>query len=225
MSLTIQQLKAMSFGYLTGSDLLQWCAGQLLIKQYEVDPTSLQNGCNFAYSEVIGQLSTRYKIAAELSKVGTILAAGEAILTAGVVTSIRVVTPGVGYTGAPTVAIQGGGGAGATAIAVLLGASVTSFTVSAGGTGYTSTPTVALTGGITMVSRPDLLVEITAKRAVKNILANLQNVSQEMKDDFKEAKQNLLDIRNGQLNLPLEASTIAAVSDAFLVPSSFSTIG
>lgn len=69
----------------------------------------------------------------------------------GGVTAITVTTPGSGYTSAPTVAITGGGGSGATAHAVLgTGADVgkvASVVIDNNGTGYTSAPTVAFTGG------------------------------------------------------------------------------
>ncbi len=68
-------------------------------------------------------------------------------LAATTVAGIRILTQGVGYTSAPTVAITGGGGTGATATAAVSGGSVVSFTITAAGSGYTSTPTVTLTGG------------------------------------------------------------------------------
>lgn len=68
-TLSNDQLAAMSFGYLTGQDLIAWCSPQLLIKQYEVNQTSLQNGCTLAYGEVIRSLLSRYAIAQEFSKV------------------------------------------------------------------------------------------------------------------------------------------------------------
>lgn len=54
---------------------------------------------------------------------------------------------GTGYTTAPTVAITGGGGTGATATATVAGGVVTGVTITNKGTGYTSAPTVAFTGG------------------------------------------------------------------------------
>ncbi|UVM07058.1 phage tail tube protein [Pseudomonas laurylsulfatiphila] len=54
---------------------------------------------------------------------------------------------GTGYTTAPTVAITGGGGTGATATAQIADGKVTGFTITNAGSGYTTAPTVALTGG------------------------------------------------------------------------------
>lgn len=68
-------------------------------------------------------------------------------LAATTVSGIRILTQGVGYTSAPTVAITGGGGTGATATATVAGGSVTGFTITAAGSGFTSTPVVTLTGG------------------------------------------------------------------------------
>lgn len=68
-TLTNDQLSATSFGYLSGSDLMQWVAAQLLIKAYEVRQTSLQDGCSMAYGEVIRALLNRYAIQDEMSNV------------------------------------------------------------------------------------------------------------------------------------------------------------
>lgn len=64
--ITVDQLAAMNFGYLKGADLIQWCSTSLLIGQYAKNAQSLQDGCDLAYSEVIGSLSTRYNITDEL---------------------------------------------------------------------------------------------------------------------------------------------------------------
>ncbi len=65
----------------------------------------------------------------------------------GALSSIIITNGGSGYTSAPTVAITGGGGTGATATAVISGGVITSLTLSNGGSGYTSAPTIALTSG------------------------------------------------------------------------------
>src|SRR5208282_2662050 len=79
------------------------------------------------------------------------LAAGTAVLgngtTTGPVTSVASITEttlGSGYTLPPLVTFSGGGGYGATAIAVLNGVpgGVSSYIITSGGTGYTSAPTV-----------------------------------------------------------------------------------
>ena len=61
--------------------------------------------------------------------------------------SIAVTTGGAGYIGAPEVTITGGGGTGASAIAIVSGGVVTGYTITSPGTGYTSAPTVTLSGG------------------------------------------------------------------------------
>jgi phage gp36-like protein len=67
MSLTVAELKVLSFGYLTGADLKQFCPPQLLIKIYEVDSDALNTGCQFAYSELKSSLSNRYNVDLELA--------------------------------------------------------------------------------------------------------------------------------------------------------------
>ncbi len=51
------------------------------------------------------------------------------------------------YSAAPTVAITGGGGAGATATAVLTGGVVSSITITNAGSGFTTAPTIAFSAG------------------------------------------------------------------------------
>jgi hyaluronate lyase len=60
---------------------------------------------------------------------------------------IKVVNGGTGYTTAPTVAITGGGGTGATATATISAGKVSSIALATSGTGYTTVPTITLSGG------------------------------------------------------------------------------
>lgn len=223
MSLTNSELKALSFGYLTGDDLMAWSAAQLLIKQYEVNPDSLQNGCNKAYSYAIGKLSTRYNLTDELNIIGFILATAQANLTTGVITSIDVLSPGAGYYATPTIAIAGPG-TGATATAIVASNSLSQINVTNGGTGYTSLPGITVVGGAPK-QRCTLLVDIIALVAVQRILGNLQNVSAEMGKNFTWANDSLNEIRNGQLNLLLPSAASANASVAELVDQSFLTLG
>lgn len=71
MAVTISAFKALTFGYLTGADLLQFAPFQLLASQYDIDSNSIQTACDFAKSEVLSQLSTRYDMATEFAKTGT----------------------------------------------------------------------------------------------------------------------------------------------------------
>ncbi len=65
----------------------------------------------------------------------------------GTVTSATLISPGSGYTSAPTVTISGGGGTGATGHATLNYDYVLSISIDNGGSGYTSPPTITLSGG------------------------------------------------------------------------------
>ena len=62
------------------------------------------------------------------------------------VIGVNLVSPGSGYTSAPTVALAGGGGTGATAVANTATASgvITSVTLTNGGSGYTAPPNVSI---------------------------------------------------------------------------------
>ncbi|CEF54614.1 gp53 minor capsid family protein [Acetobacter ghanensis] len=63
----------------------------------------------------------------------------------GGVASITVSDGGTGYSAAPIVSLTGGGGTGATAVAVVSSGVVTGINVVSAGTGYTSAPTVVIT--------------------------------------------------------------------------------
>lgn len=68
-TLTNDQLDAMNFGYLSGGDLSMWSAYQILIKQYEVSSTKLQQGCTIAYQEVTNMFLTKYDVKRELNAI------------------------------------------------------------------------------------------------------------------------------------------------------------
>jgi hypothetical protein len=72
-------------------------------------------------------------------------ATATATLESGGVVSITVTSGGTGYKATPTVTLNGGGGTGATAGAVTVGAStVTGITVVQTGTGYSTAPTITI---------------------------------------------------------------------------------
>lgn len=69
-------------------------------------------------------------------------------LVATTLAAVTLVTPGAGYTSAPTVTVTGGGGTTqATVTAAVAGGQITAFTVATAGAGYTSSPTITITGG------------------------------------------------------------------------------
>lgn len=63
------------------------------------------------------------------------------------VMAISVSKGGSGYVGAPAVKITGGGGSGATAVAVMNGDKIDHIVITNPGTGYTGLPTITLLGG------------------------------------------------------------------------------
>ncbi|ULL07773.1 phage tail protein [Pseudomonas putida] len=69
------------------------------------------------------------------------------VAVAGSLDEIQVTSGGSGYASAPTVSITGGGGTGATAVAVLDGDEVVSINITNPGSGYTGVPSVSFTGG------------------------------------------------------------------------------
>lgn len=224
MSLTNAQLLNLPFGYLTGRDLVQYCAPQLLIKQYEVNPDALMNGCTLAYSIVIGKLSTRYDIISALLKVGFTNADATAVLSGDGVGSITIDYAGTGYgSTAPLVSITGNG-TGATAVAIVSNGKIIAINITNAGSGYTQIPTINIADG-NQNNRCTLLVDIVSILAVRKALGNVQNVSVDMNNNFKWADTAMLEIQQGILNLILPAAASAKASIAHLVDSNFLTIG
>ena len=68
MPLSIDDLKDLDFGYLSGDDLIQYCSPQILIKQYETDNGSLEAGCRMALAEIRCALINRYDVDTEYTK-------------------------------------------------------------------------------------------------------------------------------------------------------------
>ena len=65
----------------------------------------------------------------------------------GPVGGLTLTNGGSGYASAPTVALTGGGGTGATASLTFVGTFVNGLQLTNGGAGYSSAPTVVFTGG------------------------------------------------------------------------------
>lgn len=225
MSLTTAQLQSMSFGYLSGADLLQIAAPQLLISQFEKDNGILNNGCTQSLQRILSKLSTRYNVALEFTKLAPIPAQGNFVISFGVIQSMGISFPGVNYISAPTVLITGGGGTGATATATVAGGIVTGITVTNGGVGYVSTPAVTFTGGLAADTRSVELVRIAATFAVQFILASLTNVGTTLTTIFTQNKQDLKQIQDAQSSLPLQVPIVPNQSITELSCDSFLTIG
>jgi hypothetical protein len=71
-------------------------------------------------------------------------ATATAVLSNGVVVGAIIVDGGCGYTNAPLILIQGGGGNGATATSVVSNGEVTAINITGGGCCYTNTPRIVI---------------------------------------------------------------------------------
>ena len=69
------------------------------------------------------------------------------LVPSGGIGSVTLTSQGNNYSTTPTVAISGGGGSGATAVATLSGKKVSAITITNPGSGYTSAPTISISGG------------------------------------------------------------------------------
>ncbi len=67
--------------------------------------------------------------------------------TSGGIVRAAVATGGSGYTAPPSITVSGGGGTGATVVAVMAGTRVAELLIRSQGTGFTTAPTLAFSGG------------------------------------------------------------------------------
>lgn len=73
--------------------------------------------------------------------------------------------------------------------------------------------------------RDILCVKIASIMAIRNIMGNMAGISELMVMNFTWAAKELLAIRNGQVNLILPQANVKSISESFLVPQNFSTLG
>lgn len=105
------------------------------------DPNSVSHIRLHQLSEANGDTTLKWAVGWSDGTVAPTVAAS------GSLNSISVTSGGSGYTSAPTVTLTGGGGSGATAVAVLEDDEVVAISITNPGTGYTGAPTVGFTGG------------------------------------------------------------------------------
>lgn len=74
-------------------------------------------------------------------------------------------------------------------------------------------------------TRDILCVKIASIMAIRNIMGNMAGISELMVMNFTWAAKELLAIRNGQVNLILPQANVKSISESFLVPQNFSTLG
>jgi hypothetical protein len=68
--ITQADFEALSYGYLTGKDLIQYCPFQALQRQYATSSDIITNGVNTAYAELISKLGATYDMDGEFANTG-----------------------------------------------------------------------------------------------------------------------------------------------------------
>jgi len=69
--ITQSAFEALSYGYLTGKDLVQYCPFQALQRQYATSPDIITNGVYTAYAELSSKLGATYDMDGEFIKTAT----------------------------------------------------------------------------------------------------------------------------------------------------------
>lgn len=91
------------------------------------------------------------------------------LVNTSILSSIKVVDPGTGYTTPPEVIIEGGGGSGAIAQALLKNGRISDILVKNPGSGYSTAPTVTLKSSFTYVVNLDLgLFQFSFPHGIQN---------------------------------------------------------
>ena len=70
MALTLQQLQSLDLGYISGSNLLQFCPAQLLLNQSAIG-IDFNDSLLISQTEMISELSNQYDFTAEYLKLST----------------------------------------------------------------------------------------------------------------------------------------------------------
>lgn len=147
MAITVAQLEAMNFGYLSGADLTQWCNAQHLISAYNSRPSLFAKAVPQAISEIRSKLYNIYDLTEELSLTDILSPIVTPVITGGVITGATIVQPGSNIISAPTAAAVDNTGSGATLTAVVSDSVVTAFDILDGGRHYRTAPAVVFVGG------------------------------------------------------------------------------
>jgi len=92
----------------------------------------------------IGTLTFAYPPTISFVRAANRAATAELLLSGGDVSSVRINTPGSGYTNPPGVSFSGGGGSGAKAHALLSSGLVSDIVIDSPGSGYTSRPDITI---------------------------------------------------------------------------------
>lgn len=91
------------------------------------------------------------------------------LVNTSVLSAINVIDPGTGYTTPPEVVIEGGGGTGASAQALIRNGRISDIIVRDSGSGYSTSPTVALKSSFTYVVNLDLgLFQFSFPHGIQN---------------------------------------------------------
>jgi hypothetical protein len=98
-------------------------------------------------------------------------AVGTAQVVNGFFVGVELTDPGYGYTSAPAVRITGGGGSGATAIAVVENGVVTGVAITNPGSGYTGTPKVSIASPL---FSPELKVAVSRVTVTSKVVLGLK---------------------------------------------------
>lgn len=147
MAITVAQLEAMNFGYLSGADLTQWCNAQLLISAYNIRPALFTKALAQAISEIRSKLFNLYDLTDELSLSDSIIPLATPVIAGGVITGITIVSAGSNIIEVPTAAVVDNTGSGATLTAVISDSTMTGFEILSSGRHYRNPPSVSFFGG------------------------------------------------------------------------------
>lgn len=146
----------------------------------------------------------------------------------GHILTLVITDPGSRYQSIPAIVITpvDGFGIGANAIALVTFGKLTGITVNTGGTLYSAATSIALTGAYQIADqREPKLVKLMSIFSVYNALGSSQNYSEKMKEDYKQACRDLVDLRSGSDNLQLYGAKCRIRSEAKLVYDKFKQIG
>ena len=128
------------------------------------------------------------------------------------VQGINLIAGGYGFSGTPTVSITGGGGNGASAVAVVSNGIITNINLTSRGTGYTSIPTVTISGGGGAAANATAVVNIAPSGAQRLEDTNCYALT----DDYNVYK--VLDNNNNAISTYKPVGTVV---DPVIMPDGY----
>jgi len=145
----------------------------------------------------------------------------------GRILTLTLLTGGQGWTKPPQVVFTpvDGAGFGAVAVANLQYGQISALHIDTPGAGYATAPSLVVSGGQVSDPRYPKMVMLASIYAVRILVGNAANISEEQQAAFKMGDELILEMLNGGAGMPLIPASKSIRSGLTLVKDSFNMLG